>query len=105
MDKERDTKAVKQIIDKVYGEEPTAVLISRLPAKYRVVCNEEVAKAIIEAGYGDTKQAVREFAEKLETKAQTLQGDGFDEYNEGFDRGVKETLYLINELLAEVIGE
>lgn len=51
MDKEKDTKVIKEIIDKVYGEEPTAVLIRRMPVEYRVICNENVARAIIEAGY------------------------------------------------------
>lgn len=50
-----------------------------------------VAKAIIEAGYGDMKQAVREFAEKVK------------------ERWTKNMYHIylrdIDELLAEVTGE
>lgn len=66
----------------------------------------KIARILVERrGYGNTKQTVRELGEKLNQRVQVLKGDGFDEYNEGFARGVRETLYLINELLAEVIGE
>jgi len=54
-----------------------------------------MAKALVNAGYGDTKQAVREFAEKLKTV--------FEMNYWGSTHKV--VFKEINKLLAEVIGE
>lgn len=102
MYKEKDIKKLTKIIDDNYGENPTAVLRSRLPMEYRIICNEEVAKAIIEAGYGDTKQAVREFVQELHNRIDKLRHP-----NEYVSVNVLEEEYeeTIDKLLTEVIGE
>lgn len=102
MYKEKDIKKLTKIIDDNYGENPTAVLRSRLPMEYRIICNEEVAKAIIEAGYGDTKQAVREFVKDLRKRIDKIRHP-----NECVTANVLEEEYeeTIDELLAEVTGE
>lgn len=62
----------------------------------------KLAKKLIEAGYGDTKQAEREFAKRLKEVAIDLSRDV------GIERSVLCTQTLIeqiDELLAEVTGE
>lgn len=66
-----------------------------MTAEYRIICNEEVAKAIIEAGYGDMKQAVREFAERL--REEIAWGQPINDE--------QQALETIDELLAEVTGK
>lgn len=102
MDKEREIKKLTKIIDDNYGDEPTAVLRSRLPMEYRVVCNEEVAKAVIEAGYGDTKQAVREFVKELRKRIDKIRHPNERVITNVIEEEYEET---IDELLAEVTGE
>lgn len=102
MDKERDTKKIKEIIDKTYGESPTAVLRNRLTSEYRVICNEEVAKAIVEAGYGDTNQAKIEVLEKLKERIYKAEHPYACVINELLS---EEHKAILDELLAEVTGE
>lgn len=66
---------------------------------------QEIAIALADAGIGDKKQAVKEFADELDTRAQDLKGDGWDEYNDGFKRGVRETLSLMYDLISELYGD
>ena len=61
----------------------------------------QFSKDLHNAGYGNIKQAVKEFAELLDNKAQDLNGDSWDEYNEGFKRGVEETLFLMYDLITD----
>lgn len=57
MDKEREIKEIAKIISNSCDREGIAKR-----------CPERISEALIEAGYGDIKQAVREFAEKLKVK-------------------------------------
>ena len=63
-----------------------------------------MAKALINAGYGDVKQAVREFAEKVK---KFLDGAEVYFYN-GEEEGIWDSTAVaeqINELIKEVCGE
>lgn len=60
-----------------------------------------VAKAIIEAGYGDTKQAVREFAYEFKDRCVMELKPLAWEYGEG----AEDVLRIFNKVLAEVTGE
>lgn len=50
------------------------------------------------------EQAVKAFAVKFDARAQDLKGYGWDEYNEGFKGGVRETLSLMYDLITELYG-
>lgn len=50
------------------------------------------------------KKAVKAFADKVDARAQYLEGDGWDEYNEGFKGGVRETLSLMFNFITELYG-
>lgn len=56
---------------------------------------EETAKHLVNEGYGDTKQAVREFAERLK----------FVFYCDDLLCDIERIRTIIDELLAEVIGK
>ena len=56
-----------------------------------------MAKALINAGYGDAKQAVRDFAEKVKEK--------IDEMVENWTFAVFNVQDAIDELVKEVCGE
>lgn len=58
---------------------------------------ELVAEALVNAGYGDVKQAVRDFAEKVKEK--------IDEMVENWTFAVFNVQDAIDELVKEVCGE
>lgn len=74
MNREKDVKAVKEIIDKTYGEKSIAVLQNRLRWEYRIICNEEVAQAIINAGYRNADEVRKETAKELFAKLMPILG-------------------------------
>lgn len=65
------------------------------------------ATALVNAGYGDIKQAVREFAEKLERKigALTVADDETYWFKCGFETLQEHLPEIIKEVLKEVCGE
>lgn len=99
MDKERD---IKELAKTIYE---SGVALNGTDFAFGVSGDDhftKLAKKLIAAGYGDTKQAVREFAEKLKEIAIDLSRDV------GIERSVLCTQTLIeqiDELLAEVTEE
>ena len=109
MDKERDIKAIKEILEQRVGTnlgqiQGTKSGYGKCADITTTVDTILVAQAIVEAGYGDTKQAVREFAEGLEEIKRCVR-----DLNVCFDDEwrylLEDTLDKIDELLAEVTGK
>lgn len=111
MDKEKEIAKLAEIINEV------AFIQAHEIDGDEHLC-EIVAKAIINAGYGDTKQAVRDFAEKLKDKLKQDRQKYISEAEEsmnadecyGHECGGKaefaqEMQDYIDELLAEATGK
>lgn len=94
MDKERGIKKIAKILEEADCIED-ALFIDF----------DRMAKALINAGYGDTKQAVREFAEGFieEVKSRIKELNVF--LDDECRYILEETLDYMDELLAEVTGE
>lgn len=72
--------------------------------------NEIRAKLLYDAGYGDTKEAVKEFAEKLKEKVEKAEEEivpkGCDSYFKNGAMCCQSIIFLIlDDLVKEVCGE
>lgn len=99
MDKEREIKELAKIIYE------SGVALNGTDFAFGVSGDDhftKLAKKLIEAGYGDTKQAVREFVKELRKRIDKIRHP-----NERVITNVLEEEYeeTIDELLAEVTGE
>ena len=100
MNKEKEIEEMAKVLKKAIVYDKHAALTYGYTSIYYAL----TAENLINAGIGNVKQAVKEFAELLDNKAQDLNGDSWDEYNEGFKRGVEETLFLVYDLITELYG-
>lgn len=76
----------------------------------RPIQAESIAEAFYNAGYGDTKQAVKEFAEKLKEKVEKAEEEivpkGCDSYFKNGAMCCQSIIFLIlDELVKEVCGD
>ncbi len=90
-EKQKQIEEITNIIGKYDGTEKQDDVIYSQVAYLSI---EEIAQTLVNAGYGDTKQAVREFAEKV--KVQIRMYEEISSYTatllcEDIDQLVKET--------------
>ena len=75
---------------------------------YTSIFYQESAEALVNAGYGNVKQAVKEFAERL--KKEIIEGDGtcLDEYDigkqDGYNSACEHHRQAIEDLITELYG-
>lgn len=92
-----EIEKMAKVIDSVLGSAPTFVLQSRGTGEYKSVTNSEIATALVNAGYGDIKQALEDYATKLHNNIVVYLKRDFDTR--------EEVCKIIDETLKEVCGE
>ena len=90
-EKQKQIEEITNIIGKYDGTEKQDDVIYSQVAYLSI---EEIAQTLVNAGYGDTKQAVRDFAEKLKelgSDIKTIDWSNNRLLYDGIDQLVKET--------------
>lgn len=100
MDKQKEIVAMKQIICSA-----KEIPCSDCPFRFNGKCAaEKNAELLVNAGYGDVKQAVREFAERLKERLAQKKVDLYNGKSQVIQIDVQISL-IIDELVKEVCGE
>lgn len=100
MDKEKEIEMIAEIITNSAFNDMSD---SRSRHKYGV--SGFYAEALINAGYGNVKQAVKDFAEKLKKEIVLADDiDLFPHYSDGYNRACGDVVERIDTLFKELYG-